>query len=351
MSSSLRSVRLLLIHGSAWLAFFLYEWIFKQGVLNNPETSYFHFQIVVIRVLTLMPVVYFTLYFLMPVLLFRGHRFGFVSGLMLAIVIDAFVMKSMTWVLILKGREGFADTYWKSLGNITGWLIFSGNIAFNISFAAMIYLINKWAIDEKTRQQLQTAKKEAELSLLKSQVQPHFIFNTLNNIYALSKRQAAETSEMIHRLSNLLAYMIYDSNKEWISLRQEVAYIEDYIAIEKIRYGDRLDVSLQIYTDTSRLTVPPLILLPFIENSFKHGLSMQAETCWIRIEITEVPGWIIFKVENSVSEEVNTSVRSGGTGISNVKKRLDILLNKNYSLSQTESGDRYLVALKLKIDL
>lgn len=256
------SYREIFIHAGAWLAFFFYEWIFKQGIINNPETSWFHFQVVLIRVLSLIPAVYLTLYSLIPRMLFRGERVRFTLALIVTILVDAFVMKSLTWWLVLSGREGFASSYGESLCNVTGWLIFSGNIAFNISFAAMLYLMNKWAIDEKRRQVLETAKKEAELSLLKSQVQPHFIFNTLNNIYALARKNATHTAEMIHRLSNLLAYMIYDSNRDWISLKQELTYIDDYIEIEKIRYGERLDVSIQVYAEVDNILVPPLIVLP-----------------------------------------------------------------------------------------
>jgi sensor histidine kinase YesM len=258
-------------------------------------------------------------------------------------------MKTMNYFLVLKGVEGFAPTYLKSISGLTGWLIFMGNIAFNVSFALMFFFINKWVIDDKKRKELEAANKEAELQLLKSQVQPHFLFNTLNNIYALSRQGSPDTTEMIYRLSGLLEYMLYDSNREWTLLSRELAYIQNYLEIEKIRYGNRLDVSFNIFGNTEALLIPPLVLLPFVENSFKHGLSQQTEACWLRIEVNYNGEWLLMKVENSKAEkETDALPKKGGIGILNVRKRLSILLNDNYELNQFDSKDSYLVTLKLK---
>jgi hypothetical protein len=342
-----KQYRTIAIHSTAWLLFLLYEWIFKQGVLNKPETSLFNFKIVAIRVLVLIPAVYVTLYYLVPQFFLNGKRLAFVAALIGNIMVATFVMKTLNYVLVLKGVEGFAPTYWKSVSGLTGWLIFMGNIAFNISFALMFFFINKWATDEKKRKELEAANKEAELRLLKSQVQPHFLFNTLNNIYALSQKNASHTSEMIYRLSGLLEYMLYDSNREWISLSREMKYIEHYLEIEKIRYGQRLDVSFTSYGKVEELEVPPLILLPFVENCFKHGFSQDTGSCWLRIEVAFNSPWLMMKVENSIPEHHDTLIKKGGLGIENVRKRLAILLNDDFELKQMEATDSYLVTLKL----
>ena len=336
------------MHAAAWTLFLLYEWIFKQGVLNNPETSVFHLKIVAIRVLVLIPAVYVTLYYLVPWLLLKGRRALFVVALIGTIAVDTFVMKTLNYFLVLQGVKGFAPTYLDSICGLTGWLIFMGNIAFNISFALMIFFINKWVQDDRKRKELEAAKKEAELQLLKSQVQPHFLFNTINNIYALSKKDAAQTTEMIYRLSGLLEYMLYDSNREWIALQRELTYINNYLELEKIRYGSRLDVSFTTYGQLENVQVPPLILLPLVENAFKHGLSQQTEACWLRIEIQYEAPWLVLKVENSQTEEALQPVKKGGIGITNIRKRLDILLEEGYELKQLDTPHSYLVTLKLK---
>jgi two-component system, LytTR family, sensor kinase len=343
-----RKYRNVVLHAAAWLLFLLYEWIFKQGVLNNPETSVFHLKIVAIRVLVLIPAVYFTLYYLVPRFLLKGQRLLFTGMLIATLAADTFVMKTLNYFLVLQGMEGFAPTYLKSISGITGWLIFMGNIAFNISFALMFYFINKWVRDDKKRQELETANKDAELRLLKSQVQPHFLFNTLNNIYALSKKNSPHTTEMIYRLSGLLEYMLYDSNREWTPLAREIAYIQHYLEIEKIRYGNRLDVSFTTFGNLEDLQVPPLVLLPFVENSFKHGLSQQTDGCWLRIEISYEAPWLFMKVENSKPESEGVEIKKGGLGILNVRKRLDILLEDRFELKQLDAPDSYLVTLKLQ---
>jgi hypothetical protein len=336
-------------HVAAWVLFLLYEWIFKQGILLKPETSIFSLKIVAIRVFVLIPVVYVSLYLLVPRLFLIGRRLAFILALFGVIVAATLLMKSMNYFLVLKGVEGFAATYLKSISGFTGWLIFMGNIAFNVSFALMFFFVNKWLIDDKKRKELEAANKEAELQLLKSQVQPHFLFNTLNNIYALSRQGSPHTTEMIYRLSSLLEYMLYDSNQQWTMLSRELAYIKNYLEIEKIRYGNRLDVSFNTFGDIEGLSVPPLVLLPFVENSFKHGLSQQTDSCWLRIEINCDNDWLLMKVENSKAEKETTpAVSKGGIGILNVRKRLSILLEDDYELNQFDSKDSYLVTLKIR---
>lgn len=335
-------------HILAWLLFLLYEWLFKQGVLNNPETSLFNLKIVAIRVLILIPSVYFTLYLLVPRLFLKGHKMVFIFSTIGTIAIAALLMRTFNYFLVLKGVPGFAESYWKLMTGVTGWLIFMGNIAFNISFALMFFFINKWVKDERKRKELEAVNKEVELQLLKSQVQPHFLFNTLNNIYALSLKDPSKTSEMIYRLSGLLEYMLYDSNRVWILLSKEITYIRNYLEIEKIRYGSRLDVSYQTYGNLEYLYVPPLILLPFVENSFKHGLSQQTEYCWLRIEVHYQTPWLLMKVENSKPHNLLDVKKTGGLGILNVRKRLEILMGEDYDLKQYDAPDSYLILLKLK---
>ena len=305
-------------------------------------------KIVAIRILALLPAVYFTTEYLVPKLFFGGRKGLFVVALIITIAADTLLMKTMNYFLVLKGVPGFADSYLGSISGLTGWLIFMGNIAFNISFVLMIFFINRWMQDDRKRQALEAAKKEAELQLLKSQVQPHFLFNTINNIYALSKKNSPDTTEMIYRLSGLLEYMLYDSSKEWVPLEQEISYIRNYLEIEKIRYGSRLDVSFTTYGDISRCEVPPLVLLPFVENSFKHGLSRQTGPCWLRIEAGYDGNELSMKVENSKPDDIGASMQKGGIGIQNVRKRLEILLDGHFEIRQMDGKDSYLVTIRIK---
>ncbi len=339
----------ILIHALAWMLFLLYEWIFKQGVLNNPEASIFQLKIVLVRVAALMPAVYLTICYLVPKLFYRAKKFQFFGACIALVAADTLLMKTLTYFLVLKGVPGFAPTFMASLGNLTGWLVFMGNISLNLSFVLMIFFINKSLEDERKRQALEAAKREAELQLLKSQVQPHFIFNTLNNIYSLSKSGAANTTtEMIYRLSDVLEYMLYDSSKEWVPVKREITYIENYLNLEKIRFGSRLDISLNVYGEMDQLEIPPLVLLPFVENSFKHGLSGETGNCWIRVDVELADEYLTMKVENSKQETQPSFAVKGGIGLSNVRKRLEIMMENDFEIGQSDGGHQYLASVRLK---
>ena len=190
----------------------------------------------------------------------------------------------------------------------------------------MFYFISIFRKQEKVSQQLVIDKREAEMELLKSQIQPHFIFNTLNNIYALSQENSPLTSEMIFRLAALLDYMLYDAGKILIPLEKEMAYINNYIALQRIRYADNLDVVINIFNDLDGILIPPLLLLPFVENSFKHGLSKQTHKGWITIDVSVKDDELTVKVENSKAADYSSQADNSGIGISNVRKRLDIYM-------------------------
>ena len=142
--------------------------------------------------------------------------------------------------------------------------------------------------------------------------------------------------------------MLYDSSKEWISLQQELDYINNYLEIEKIRYGTRLDVSFTMYGVLEGLEVPPLVFLPFVENAFKHGLSRQTGKAWLRIEVSYDGTELTLKVENSHSEAALQKHAKGGMGIDNVRRRLGILMKDAFSIKQLEGKETYLVILSFQ---
>ncbi len=215
----------------------------------------------------------------------------------------------------------------------------------------MIYLLGKWKRHQHLTEVLLKEKVAAELQLLKSQVQPHFIFNTLNNIYMLSLKGSAQTSDMIHRLSSLLSYMIYDSKQDTIEFNKELDYVRNYIDLEKIRYGDRLDIQLNVFNNTKNISVPPLLILPLVENAFKHGVSQEVENCWIHIDITLKKNKLTFKIENSFNEApIAPSQFGSGLGLVNLRKRLEIFYPDGYELKTMQDESSYLVTIKLDLN-
>jgi LytS/YehU family sensor histidine kinase len=215
-----------------------------------------------------------------------------------------------------------------------------------------IKLLKKWYYDQQEAKSLEKEKLEAELKFLKAQVHPHFLFNTLNNLYSLTLKKSDNAPEVVLKLSELMSYMLYDTAARQVSLSKEINYINHYIDLEKIRYAERLDVSFNTSGDISAKMIAPMLLLPFIENSFKHGVSGELETVWVSLDLHVEEDKLIFKVENSKSpEEENIKISSyrSGIGLKNVRRRLDLIYANNYDLKIFDEKDTFLVVLKLKL--
>ncbi len=187
--------------------------------------------------------------------------------------------------------------------------------------------------------------KEQELHYLKRQIHPHFLFNTLNTIYGFAIRQSKQTPEIILKLSNLLDYILYQVNKPKVSLKEEVLHIKEYIELEKIRFQETLKVEFTASEIDENIQVAPMLLIPFVENAFKHG-TLEKGFLNIDIRITVVKNQLDFYIENTyLSRAVGHS--NGGIGLENVRKRLDLNYKNNYLLSNEIKGNRY--AAKLTI--
>ena len=161
-------------------------------------------------------------------------------------------------------------------------------------------------MDLKQRELLlaQQEKITAELQLLKAQVHPHFLFNTLNNIYSFSLEESPKTPELILKLSSLLSYMLYDCKAEEVRLEKEVEIMKDYIDLEKERYGNKIEISWNVEGDIRDNFISPLLMLPFLENAFKHGASEQIEKPWMGVDISVANNILKFKITNSKNEYV-----------------------------------------------
>ncbi|MCJ8212026.1 histidine kinase [Mucilaginibacter sp. RS28] len=196
------------------------------------------------------------------------------------------------------------------------------------------------------------AALQAELNALKGQVHPHFLFNTLNNLYALTLNNSHKSSEVVMGLSEILRYMLYECNTDLVPLKQEVRVLEQYISLEKIRYEERLDVNFTIEGNLDDLLIAPLIMLPFVENAFKHGVSEQTGDAWININLAISGNVLKFKVSNSKPQQVRKDQEKhyGNIGLQNVKKRLELLYPSGYQLRIFDDNeDAYLVVLELTL--
>lgn len=186
--------------------------------------------------------------------------------------------------------------------------------------------------------------KEQELQYLKMQIHPHFLFNTLNTLYGFALKKADETPEMIIKLSNLLDYLIYQVDKPFVSLQDEINHIKDYIDLEQMRFNDSLDITFNTSGNYSSVKIAPMLLLPFVENSFKHG-SLKNGVLSIKINLDFQNNTLQFNTENNSVLE-NSSDK--GIGLDNLKKRLNLLYKDNYTLRINSGKNHFKVSLTLK---
>lgn len=217
-----------------------------------------------------------------------------------------------------------------------------------------IKMFKQWYNQEQHTQELAKEKLGAELNYLKGQVHPHFLFNTLNNLYSLTLQKSDTAPKIVLKLSELMSYMLYDSQATVTTLDKEISHIKNYIELEKIRYGNRLDVSLNVSGDTTGKKIAPLLLIPFVENAFKHGVSNETANAWVTIDIKVKDDTLTVKVENSRSNELAATEKTNyknGIGLQNVVRRLDLLYNGHHELRMEKESDRYLVDLKIKLDV
>jgi LytS/YehU family sensor histidine kinase len=190
--------------------------------------------------------------------------------------------------------------------------------------------------------------KETELKLLKSQIHPHFLFNTLNNLYSLALEKSDRTPDLIIRLADMLSYIIYDGSSEKVPLSKEIEFIKSYIELQKVRY-ESCDITFKIDGEINSRMIAPMILHTFIDNSFKHGADKDSGNPWIRILLSIRNGSLFLNVVNSIREDDRIDGKSAGIGISNTLKRLDLLYLGRHELNIDKSDNKYSVSLRLDL--
>jgi len=196
------------------------------------------------------------------------------------------------------------------------------------------------------------AALQAELKALKAQVHPHFLFNTLNNLYALTLNNSPKAPGVVVGLSDMLRYMLYECNADKVSLEKEVLMLQHYIGLEKIRYEDRLDVNFTIKGKLDDKLVAPLMLLPLVENAFKHGTSEQVGESWININLEVIGNRLKFKISNSKPDAINgdDDKHRGNIGLQNIKTRLELIYPASHQLRIMDEDEVFLAVLELDVE-
>ncbi len=194
------------------------------------------------------------------------------------------------------------------------------------------------------------AAMEAELNFLKGQIHPHFLFNTLNNLYSLTIQMSPKSPFIVMGLSDILRYMLYECNTDSITLKREIEVIEGYMALEKIRYDDRLELNLSVSGTIDKIKIAPLLLLPLVENAFKHGVGEKLGEAWINIDVTIKSNILKLKISNSKPEEISKLNNKGYIGLANLKKRLEILYPDAHNLKLFDEEEMFVAILEIQAD-
>ncbi|NVK52462.1 MAG: histidine kinase [Flavobacteriaceae bacterium] len=213
-----------------------------------------------------------------------------------------------------------------------------------IAFATAIKLTIDWVQEKKRYRNLEALQLKTELEFLKTQIQPHFFFNTLNNLYALTLEKSKKAPEVVLKLSEIMEYILYEAKEPKIRLFKEIKSIQNYIDLEKLRYGDKVNVNVNIIGDIESNEVPTLLFLTFIENCFKHGARYNNH---LDIEITfkKLPNSYIYFCASNSYNEFSNKVKKHGIGNANIERRLQLLFREDYTLNITTENQRYKVEL------
>ena len=213
----------------------------------------------------------------------------------------------------------------------------------------MLKFVEDWFELEDKKKQIENEKLMAELRFLKAQINPHFLFNTLNNLYALAFTNSPNTTEVIAKLSQMMRYMLYDSNYPKVPLAKEIEYIENYISLEKLRLNQQIPINFEVKGDTQQATIVPLILITFLENAFKHGVNGNNPASWVKVVLLIEGNTCIYTVANSTLSGLNNSYEKSGIGLQNLRRRLELSYPNGHDLTVENIDASHRVQLKLNL--
>ncbi|MGY8930773.1 MAG: sensor histidine kinase [Flavobacteriales bacterium] len=292
---------------------------------------------------------YIFIFYLLPKL-FNGKVIDFftllVISLGLALVLKFLVAYYFTSGDVMPEYAGITSTL--NLAYATSYLL--GQI-YVIGFVTAIKLAIDWIKQKEYLTETNEMLLENELKYLRSQIQPHFFFNTLNNLYSLTIDKSDKAPDLILKLSDLMKYFLYETGKEFQTLENEISHIKDYIEIEKLRYDENLKVNFNINSKTKKVIVKPLILIPLVENAFKHGARNSKKNGYITIDLNATSNLLDFRIENSFEKPTKKiKAQIGGIGLTNLKKRLDLNYGPDFfNLDIIKEKNKYIAHLKIKL--
>lgn len=278
--------------------------------------------------------------------LLQRNYLSYAASLMLSISAVFFPMAVIYYVIISNDSSASQEVW-----SLRFFLINSFSVGLTVAITSSIKLLKDYYQKERRNKELLKLHNVSELKFLKGQINPHFLFNSLNNLYALSLKKSDLTPTFILKLSGLLRYVLYDSADGKVSLDKEIEYLDNYLDLERIRLSDRGSITMEKNGSFKGKFIEPMMLVPFVENAIKHGINSLANGAWVKIKIDLKGDEFSFSVENNKAPTENLPLKNqvGGIGIENTRRRLSILYPNSHELSVNETETTYFVYLKLKI--
>ncbi len=336
-----RTVKIL-IHLSFWISITLISFI---GVIREQPDDLFRYALMhVLGWVYSMPIFYLTYSILIPKLLVRKKVILFLLVCIACIIISASLICLIDApVRRLIGVEVLDIKLTKMF--IQGFFSSSVVVIISILFRFSI----DWFMNQKIRLELINKNQASELALMKSQINPHFLFNTLNNIYSLANRHDDKVLDAMDKLSGIMRYLIYDAQSDYVLLSKEILYLQSYIELQRLRLKNPESVEYFLNGSSGNLKIAPMLLIPLVENAFKHG-DRKASKPNIIITLA-ISGKILkFRVDNTIPKQAIEKDNSTGIGLSNLEKRLDILYNKKYKLQTSVEKCVYKSYLEIELE-
>lgn len=339
LSTRLGNWTSVLIQVLLWSVFYLLLLLYSIHKWNQPIYAVLNASI---GLFSYMAVIYAHAFWLLPTLLFRGRRIAYFIGSFVFVTGIILLRMAVEKAVLIPLHRSLYQWNWAhfSFTCVTVLIAFLFGALLRVALNYMQLL--QW---KKEQQQKQA---EAELKLLKAQVQPHFLFNTLNNIYALAQSRSHQTPDMIARLSELMRYFIEEAPKEKVCLAAELSFIQSYIELEQIRMVHPISLTFTIDKDLNDLRLPPMLLMPFVENVFKHGIDKLQTKNELTIQISKKNGMLKYSVCNTLPEYPMKV--AGGFGLQNLQKRLLLLYADTFSLHTQKTAHTFNAELIIPVN-
>ncbi len=297
--------------------------------------------------------VYFNLYFLMPRLLEKGRLTQYTISVLLTILVTAIIIVPGYYVSAALSGKTLMEMYGVDPSN---FMYFFSHNTLASSAAAMtlgmsVKLTKNWLQSKSREKELEKEKLETELKFLRSQFHPHFLFNTINSIFVLIRKNPDKASDALEKFSSLLRYQLYECNEKQIPLRQELLYVQNYFELQKLRQDENIKLLIDISRLTDDLMIAPFILVPFIENAFKHVSREYDMVNFISLDIRVENDVLLMQVKNSAAKtDASESGEYSGIGLENIKRRLQLVYSGKYSLEIVFSEMEFNVKLRLQLE-